>query len=255
MASDRAALMHNYFRRFPRWTVVLIVLGLPLLAFKGAGTVPILLGLIGILIWRRKPTDASIDAWIQQDLQRLETVALERTGLDDTQVKGDTLVLTGPRFWNVGGAEAALRRGKDDEVRFTPVGVTIIFLTADQLIGYQCALDLFTDNALSESTDEYFYQDVVSVSTEVESMTWEKDMLPRRGRRVLKGLMKDGKLQFNAAEVFVLTTAGGTSIRVVLQDPKLIEMAGGGRIPTHKGEKAIAVVRAMLRDKKRPAPN
>ena len=61
---------------------------------------------------------------------------------------------------------------------------------------------------------------------------------------------KFGTIQLNAAETFVLTTSGGTSVETVLKDPKLIEMMGGGDIPTTEAERAIQVVRKMLREKK-----
>ena len=105
-----------------------------------------------------------------------------------------------------------------------------------QIISYQCCLDLLTGNYLNESTDEYFYKDVVSIATKTESKTYSSD--------------KFGDVQLNAAETFVLTTSGGTSIEMVLRDPKLIEMMGGGNIPTTEAERAIQVVRKMLREKK-----
>ena len=109
-----------------------------------------------------------------------------------------------------------------------------------------------TGNPLSESTDEYFYRDVVSVSTQSKTQTWDKAEIGANALSVrqLLPLMRGDKLQFNAAEMFILTTSGGTSIEVVLRDPKLIESAGGGTIPTDVAEKAVQTVRKMLREKK-----
>ena len=56
-------------------------------------------------------------------------------------------------------------------------------------------------------------------------------------------------LQLNAAEMFTLTTSGGTSIEVLLRDPTLIQKIGG-EMPTTKADKAIQSIRTMLRDKK-----
>src|SRR6266566_3885044 len=113
------------------------------------------------------------------------------------------------------------------------VGLSVINFTAHQLMAYQCALDLTTGNCLSEGTDEYFYRDVVSASTQSKSKTYEEAEIGKElSHGLLKDLMTAGKLQFNAAQMFILTTSGGTSIEVVLRDPKLIERAGGGSIPT-----------------------
>jgi hypothetical protein len=104
--------------------------------------------------------------------------------------------------------------------------------------------DRITGNPLNEGTEEYFYKDVVSVTTKTESQTVNI---------VAKGLFIKqllGIAQLNSAEKFILTTSGGTSISVVLKDPSLIERMGGGVIPTDRTEKAIAAVRKMLREKK-----
>ena len=38
-----------------------------------------------------------------------------------------------------------------------------------QLLVYTCTIDITTGNTLHESADEYFYRDVVSVSTKTET--------------------------------------------------------------------------------------
>ena len=73
-------------------------------------------------------------------------------------------------------------------------------MTQHQIISFQCSFDLLTGNCLNESTDEYFYKDVVSVATKTISLTYSTE--------------KFGTLQLNAAETFVLTTSGGTSVEI-----------------------------------------
>jgi hypothetical protein len=249
---EKREQIKKYFTRFPKWTVGLIIVGVPLVAAYGLGLILIVVGILKIVFWKNRPSDRQMDAWLEEDLRDMETRALERTGLDKSEKRAETVVLTGLRFWNIGGAEVGIQKGKDDIVRFTPVGLTVINFTENQLVAYQCALDRMTGNPLSESTDEYFYQDVVSVSTQTESMTWDKAMLSSAGlaKTPLAALMKHDQLQFNAAKMFVLTTSGGTSIKVVLDEPALIESMGGGSIPTERADRAIQAVRRMLRDKK-----
>jgi len=242
----------KYFLEYPKGAVWLIILGVPLLFAFGLGIILIIIGLKWLSGWKKQPTDRQIDALIEDDLSKLRTQALDKTGLDLSELEADTVVLYGPRFWNTGGADIGIKKGKDDIIRFTPLGVTIINFTQNQLVAYQCALDLATGNALSESTDEYFYRDVVSVSTQSESVTWDKDILNVKEVKngPLGAFLKGDKLQFNAAETFVLTTSGGTSLKVVLRDLKLMESLGGGEIPTDIADKAVQSVRRMLRDKK-----
>jgi len=252
MTQDEASRIKKYFAKFPKWTVVAIIIGLPLLSVYGLGIIPIGLGIWGIVSWYRKPTDQEMDAWVEEALKSVRARALNKSGLDLSELIGAPVVVYGPRFWNIGGAAVGIRKGNDGIVRFMPLGVTVINFTPNQLVAYQCALDLTTGNPLSESTDEYFYRDVVSVSTQSKSMTWDATALDEkvRSKGPLARLVTAGKLQFNAAETFLLTTSGGTSIEVVLRDPKLIESAGGGNIPTAMADKAVQTVRKMLREKK-----
>ncbi len=60
----------------------------------------------------------------------------------------------------------------------------------------------------------------------------------------------NGKIQVNGAETFMLSTSGGTSVRVVLNDPVFIQGLGGGDLPLEFAEEAVQAVRKMLREKK-----
>lgn len=234
---DKRAQIKKYFKPFPKWAVWMIIIGIPFLAAYGLGLVLIGIGIWGLVDWSKKPDDAQMDAWLDEDLKVLHGKALSKTGTDQSELVGEPVMVTGPRFWNVANAHVAYKKGKDNVFRFTPVGVTVLNFTANQLISYSCVLDLTTGNPLNESTDEYFYRDVVSVSTKTKSQSVQ--------------VAGKGSLQLNAAETFELTTSGGTSIEVLLRDPSLIQMmGGGGEIPTTRAEKAIQTVRKMLREKK-----
>jgi hypothetical protein len=234
--TDKREQIKKYFQPFPTWAVVVIVIGIvllliPSLAVRFVGILLIGGGIAVLAMERNKPSDAQMDLWIEDDLQGLNAKALNKSGTDPSECVGEKVLVTGPRFWNVAGAPILYKKGNDNTLRFTPIGVNVINFTAHQLISYSCVLDLTTGNALNESTDEYFYKDVVSVSTQTKSLTLEN-------------------YQLKSAETFVLTTSGGTSVEVVLSDPQLIEKMGGGNIPKTQAEKAIQTVRKMLREKK-----
>lgn len=230
--------IETYFESFPAGAVWAIGIGIPLLVVYFIGVIPILLGILAIQLHRKRPSDSEIDTLIEYNLNVSKTKGLEKTGTDESELVGDPLVITGPRFWNTAGASILSKKGEDERLRFTPMNVTVLLLTQHQIMAYQACLDLTTGNFLNESTDEYFYKDVVSVSTKTESKTYTSDD------------PKYQNLQMNAAETFMLTTSGGTSIETILRDPKLIEVMGGGNIPTTEAERAIQVVRRMLREKK-----
>jgi len=226
----------KYFKWSPKWAIWAIVIGIPLLAAYGLGVIPIVIGIIMLVSGSKKPSDSEMDKYIAEDLSVAKSKSLQKTSMDESELVGESVVVTGPRFWNTAGADILYKKGKDGRLRFTPINITVLNMTQHQIVTYQCCLDMTTGNYLNESTDEYFYKDIVSVATKTESKSYSSE--------------KFGTIQLNEAETFVLTTSGGTSVETVLKDPKLIEIMGGGDIPTTEAERAIQVVRKMLREKK-----
>lgn len=234
----------KYFKPFPKWAIWFILIGILVMlggSQAGGGVVVagiVILGIGALGIWSAsgKPSDQKMDEYIAEDLSLAKSKSLQKASIDESELVGDSVVVTGPRFWNTAGASINYKKGKDGKLRFTPINVSVLHMTQHQIVSYQACLDLTTGNFLNESTDEYFYKDVVSVATKTESKSYTSE--------------KFGTIQLNAAETFVLTTSGGTSVETILKDPKLIELMGGGDIPTTEAERAIQVVRKMLREKK-----
>jgi hypothetical protein len=214
---------------------VSISIGIPLLAAAGVGVLFIAIGVVGLAGYASRPSDAQIDAWLDQDVEALKSKALAKTGIDASELVKDQDSLIGFPLKNIAGAQRLKKRGKDNVLRTTPITITILNYTANQLIVYQCVFDRTTGKALNESADEYFYRHVVGVRTRTMCQTYQTT---------------NGEIvQLELAEMFQLTTAGGTSVEVLLSDPKLIEMMGGGEVPMSRSEKAIQAVRKMLREK------
>jgi hypothetical protein len=216
------------------------------------GAALIIIGLAILFLSPKRPSDKKMDAWLDVDLENISKRALNKTSLHEEDLVSDTVYVIGPRFWDIAGAKIGIRKGKDDFIRYTPVGVTIIFFTQHQLVGYQCALDLYTGHPLNESSDEFFYKDVVAVTTRTESETFNLSKSEVRSfkKTFLDKLVINDTLQLKKAEKFVLTTSGGTALQVVLSDPNIEDLAGGGTLPKDRADAAIRSVRKMLREKK-----
>lgn len=195
------------------------------------------IGIVLIIEYKKmkKITDGQVNECIEEDLKTLFKKATNKIGVDDSELVAEPVQVIGPRLWDTAGAFSSFKKGNDGIIRYTPINATIINFGQNQLFGYSCCLDLTTGKTLNETTEEFFYKDIVSVSTRTASET-----AYIRGRNV----------QLNSAETFTLTTSGGTSIAVLLRDPYLISMMGGGEMPITRAEKAIQVVRKMLREKK-----
>ena len=141
--------------------------------------------------------------------------------------------------------EQKYKKGKDGRVRYSIVHLSIIFLTKHHLSAYSCIWDFARGEVVWEKSDEFFYQDVVSVSTEtlrtkIESSDEEKAKRKKEGK-------PEGE-HFEERERFRLTTSAATGIKVSLPERRLVKQLGD--FVTSNVEGNIRSIRKMLREKK-----
>lgn len=169
--------------------VIVLIVGIILLAVQ-----PIL-GIIvaavgGLLIYLAvggRPSDSDIDAAVNSQLSNLQQRALNKLGLDIEEVKEIAPI----SFHGYDYKGALVKQGKDDLYRSSKYEAVMFFFAADDVHCYTYNFSI-TEDWHRDSTDVYFYKDLVSVSTQTDNMTV-------------------GALKFDY-EYFKLTTAGGTSI-------------------------------------------
>ncbi|HEX3129660.1 MAG TPA: hypothetical protein VH394_20145 [Thermoanaerobaculia bacterium] len=260
MENQKRSQIKLYFTSFPQWTLAAAAVGAiitmaadgPVGYIVGIGTI-LLAGALGLRWLATRPSGPQMDTWLREDIQALEPRALSKAGLEKEDLVREQVVVIGPRFRNLAGATFGFRRDADKKARFTPVHVTIINFTEHQLVAYQCALDCMTGKPLNECVSEYFYNDIVAVSTQSEAFTYSiSDLDQRLVSRVpkLTESAVNGQIQVNDGETFILSTSGEASVRVELNDPVIIRELGGGDLPLEWAENAVQAVRKMLREKK-----
>lgn len=232
MDEKRKSILKYFTNTFPKWAVILIVIGVIMILAGisksfGVAVFGLLLaagGGFGIYNYLQVPTDEQIDQWTREDLLELDQRALKKTGVDKSDLVGETVTMTGP------GDFQYVKLGKDGVLRFGRKRAVALNFTQHQLVAYECVVDVTTGNTVNEKTDEYFYKDVVSVSTSTEDG-------------------QIGDMKISSGEYFKLTTSGGTSIRVFLSAPE-VAAKFHGQMPSNDSERCIQMVRKMLREKK-----
>lgn len=245
---EKRKAITKYFTSKPMAAIILLAIGglflLSGMASKEGGAGLIVFGVLlagagGGLLWmyiKGQVADSQIDAWLAEDLARLQNNALAKTGVAASQLIREQAYITGPNLWDrFPGVKNAHRKGKDRVIRYTPVSVCIVNFGKDHMFIYRCVLNFMTGAVMGERTDEYFYKDVVSVAT--SQIKYEFTFANR-------------KYILPNAEAFSLTTSGATSVEVILRDPTLLNLLGGGILPTERAENAVQVIRTILRDKK-----
>lgn len=185
-----------------------------------------------------KPTDQQIDQWLNADIARLKDeslIKLDLVHLEPDQFARDPkkpITVIGP------AAKAAVKMGDDHRLRFSKYDMVFAYLTEYHLAAFNCTLDMTDGVVTRESTQEYHYSDVVSVSTRTESS--ETFTLYVNGEAKNIPLYQE----------FALSVASGEQIRVVTAFPKLADYIDKGELPPTGADEAITAIRSRLREKK-----
>jgi hypothetical protein len=180
------------------------VIGLFLLLTGNSG--PVLVGLLfaglgAFLIYRQvagRPTDGNIDRQVHAVLAELPQRALEKLALDAEEVKLIDPIIVGGYLLGTLGSGVRVKKGKDGRFRSSKYEGVVIFFAEQELHAYKYRISLVKKDESSQRTDVYFYRDVVSVST--------------RSASTSVSVVGEAKPQTVKAEVFTLTTSGGTDI-------------------------------------------
>lgn len=196
---------------------------------------------LGVLVYQlvrhfTRPDDATVDAWRQEDIDKLVRQSYHKLGISKEEEVSDPLVIISPVYWRVNGIdirEVSLHKGRDNFLRFSVYQITIFLLHEHILGSYICHFNFLRGTFLNETTNEYHYKDVVSVSTQETSSNYH---------------LPDGQKLIHAQE-FRLSVASGESIRVII-NPYEIGKNENAELPPTGADRAVSIIRNMLRTKK-----
>ena len=224
----------------------------------------------------QRADDVDIDIWRDEDFETLVAdvstdAALNAADLIDPD---HPIVIAGlPRFKNLKVSRShddgnlpqswrfKVKVGEDGITRFTPPCLTILHFTKDHLIAYQCDLDLLSGVPLNETIEEFFWQDIVSLQIEKQTLSPDHEDEPLYDQ--LAEAMPDEKVgrfgAFRSEEAAVLPTGKRTTLRlktnagggleIVIADERYVDNAGDESLQA-RNEKAVARLRKLLRDRK-----
>ncbi len=131
-----------------------------------------------------RPSTEQMIQWLQEDLEELKEKSLEKARLDESETIAESVILKGPIWWSVPGTgieEEDIQRGKTDtqEYLYSHWNLMILHIAENSAAVYECLYAWPSDGLYRESTSEYFYEDIVRVSTsseESEVIRLEKEM-------------------------------------------------------------------------------
>ena len=218
-----------------------LVMGILLLITIGPSFISIvcLFAGIGYFVWAYllKNSDLSesqLDLWLEEDIQEvIKNRPFDKLGISKNDLVAESLLVVGPIYWNTSGFDVKdilMKKGKDGFNRYSIWTIQVFCFTENYLCSYKCHYNWIKNTYINESTNEFFYKDVVSVKTDTISSAYT--------------LMNGQHLVHS--EAFQLKLAGD-EITVITNDVSL----NTSTAMTSKAEKAVQSIRTMLRDKKK----
>lgn len=205
------------------WGIIIAVIGFIVLAAakSAVGVIFLLIGagmIVGSVFVRKNTnskivTDQDYEAQIANNLVGLRERAMNKLGLDEDEVNEiEPIKLDGFRYGNGG----ELKIGKDGLYRSSKYEAIMLFFSQNEVHIYKWMFDTL-EKEQRESTEVYFYKDVVSVSTQTDTIEVGSTKLDN--------------------ESFKLTTTGGTYVSVSIRDAE-------------HAQRSINAMRALIKNKK-----
>lgn len=201
------------------------------LAFVGVAVLGLIIFSLGVVLHRKinhGPSDEELDEQAIAIFNDMDSYAFKKLGIEPSEVNlADPVKFWGYQFSDpcvLGdelNEEAGWVPGDDGEVRSSEITMTGFYFGENSFYCYERTFSSLSD-AVKESTEEYYYKDVVSVKTESVDIPVDND---------------EGETTRNRNEEFILVNMGGEKRRCTVADAS-------------KAEAAVIAFRALLKQKK-----
>ena len=272
--NTKRKLIRKYFKEFPSWAVILLVVGVLILwvpYFNFLFGIPsIIIGIVGLIVGLSgRPSDSQIDDWLESDQEELIARSKVKLALDDSLIisdpykifvwimPGDVGTYTTPEpgteseqtktpKYGIPVDDVKQKRGKapckykslfSNYIRHSAWRFQIFYPTEHYLGSYGCWFDFLRGKYVNETSQEIFYKDV----TILETGTADRINAQRQG------------LKESDFEIFTLKVSSGDSIEVRIPSESLINQTlreNLTEVPSTQCEKMVQSMRKMIQAKK-----
>lgn len=187
-----------------------------------------------------QPSDSEVDRWLDEEMQDLRRYSLEKLDLTEEECSAtEPLLIQGPVLWYTEGVapeDLVSKTGQDGVPRFGVYQISYLWLADDLLGTFRCDYDFIRDAVLNEETHQFFYRDIISVSTQEKA----------------SALTLPTGQSLTSVREFRIHVANDRSFTVTVNPGQLKELTGAERVPNDGSESAIRALRAKLKEKKAP---
>lgn len=185
-----------------------------------------------------QPTDQEVDHWRGLALAKLRQRSLEALELTRDEIVTDELPpILGPVLWPTPGVapeSLVQKQGQDGRPRFGVYQVSYLWLAEAHVGIFTCTYDLVRNAALNEATYDFFYQDIVSVTTREQG----------------SALTLPNGSSLTTVQEFRISVANDRYFAMTLGAEKLRELTGSESVPDSGTGIVVKALRTQLRQLK-----
>lgn len=267
MSSDKRKLINNYFdidepdlpslKRYAKYGIILAGLGILLLYLEQSeiigdftiiSVVFILLGLFSFWIlikpfilsgkvFSSKAADGDMDVWFSEDMHDLiKPRALDQLSINSASLKNENIIIVPyPVYWLIPGFspdQIIRRQGEDGTYTYSIWYVQILIVTENFISYYSCIYNWLDRSIHNERTNEYFFDDIVSVSNDILNLNYK--------------FIDNEDIEIGAGKIFKLTNKSGDHLPVITDIPSLNVPEGY----SNNLERLVQAIRILLRNRR-----
>jgi len=267
MSVDNRKLIKHYFdleepeipvlKRYAKYGTLLLLLGILLLYLQGKeyignftiiSVVLILTGLFSIwilikpLIFSKfvlssKAADGDMDIWFSEDMHEvIKPAALKQLKINPSSLKDENIIIVPyPVYWNIpnfSSQQIKRKLGEDGTYTYSVWTVQILVVTENFISYYSCIYDWENTQIMNEKTNEYFFDDISSVSN---------DAIPLEFK-----FIDNEESDIGDAKVFKLANMSGERLQIITDIPALNVPEGY----SNNLERLVQAIRILLRNRR-----
>ena len=267
MSNDKRKLIRSYFdhneldiptlKNIAKYGIVLFFIGVLMLYlqqvdiigdFTIISVIFILVGLFSFWIlikpffsssriFSSKAADGDMDVWFMEDMHEIiKPRALDQLKINPSSLKDENIIIVPyPVFWDhpsINSENITRKIGEDGSYVYSAWQVQILIVTENFISYYSCVYDWINEMITDEKTNEYFFDDISSVSNDTIELEYK--------------IIDNDEISVGSAKVFILSNMSGDKLKIITDISSLNVPAGY----SNNLERSVQAIRILLRNRR-----
>ncbi len=247
----------HFLDEYAKYGILLLFIGLFLfyiknsINFNGIGILSVFLIILGLTsfwitirpyitnkeISKEDVEDGDIDIWFFEDINEVVVPrAIEFLGINKNKIKDENIIIVPhPIYWTNETSEyynIKRKQGTDGTFVYSTWKIQVLIATENFISYYSCVFDWLNLSISEEITNEYFFDDIVSVKNDIIKLNYK--------------FIDNNDISIGQAKVFILSNMSGDKLTIISDIPSLNVPNGY----SNNLERLVKAIRILLRNRR-----